>query len=124
MDNGDLIATHRPGAGNATDVTVIEDFEHGVDHDIVLGFVTSGEQNGSVKVWVNGVLLVDETGINFGMAPFDDSDVQFSESHSAFKLGMYNYNTDEYIDGEERSVYYDNVSWFTGQHGYDLVNPE
>lgn len=123
IDNGDLVVDHRPGAGTPTTVTIAENFQHGVDHDIVLGFVNSGNQNGSVQVWLNGELIYNATGINFGMAPFNDDDVQDFESHSAFKLGMYNYNVDEYIDGEERAVYYDDVSWYTGPNGYSIVNP-
>ena len=123
IDNGDLVVDHRPGSGTPTIVTIAENFEHGVDQDIVLGFVNSGQQNGSVKVWLNGRLIYNATDINFGMSPFNNSDVQDFESHSAFKLGMYNYNSDEYINGEERAVYYDDVSWYTGPNGYGIVNP-
>lgn len=123
IDNGDLVVDHRPGAGTPTTVTIANNIRHGVNHDIVLGFVNSGEQNGSVQVWLNGNLIYNATGINFGMAPFNNDDVQDFESHSAFKLGMYNYLSDDYVDGEERVVYYDDVSWFTGPNGYTIVDP-
>ncbi len=123
ITDGDLVVSHRPGAGTATNATLVHNFSYGVDHDIVIGQIFSGYNSGMVEVWVDGVRLYHETGINNGMGPFDNNDDQGDGSHSAFKLGMYNHTASDYQDGEVRIVYYDNVTWFTGPNGYDVVNP-
>lgn len=121
--DGDLVVDHRPGAGTSTQSTIVNNFSFGVDHDIVIGQIFSGNNNGMVEVWVNGERLYYKTGINNGMGPFDDNDYQGDESHSAFKLGMYNHTPDDYESGEKRIVYYDNVTWYTGPNGYSIVDP-
>lgn len=121
--DGDLVVDHRAGAGSSTKVTLVQNFNYGVDHDIVIGQIFSGHNDGMVEIWVDGVRLYRETGINNGMGPFDNNDNQGDGQHSAFKLGMYNHTPDDYKNGETRIVYYDNVTWYTGPNGYNIVNP-
>lgn len=123
LDNGDLTIDYRRGAGNPTTATVVRNFTQGVDHDFIINFVNSNESKGKLEIWINGHRAYSANNINLGMGDFNNQDEQDFGSHSAFKLGMYNYNSDEYIDGEERTVYYDNVSWYSGSNGYDLVDP-
>ena len=121
--DGDLGIVHRAGGGsNNTTSTLIENFEYDKDHDIVIGFVVSNRGEGRFQVWVNGNLEHSRTNINFGLGDFDSSDVQTNGSRTTFKLGMYNHTTD-YRNGEERIVYYDNVTWYAGSNGFSIVDP-
>ena len=123
LKDGDLGISHRRGAGRATEVTLVKNFEFGRDHDIVIGQVMSEDRDGMVEVWIDGKRVYSETSIDHGMGDFDKDDNQGEDSHSQFKLGMYNHSPDDYRDGEVRIVYYDNVTWYTGPDGYDIVDP-
>ncbi len=124
LENGDLEVVHRTGGGEKkTYGTVIGNFEYGVDHDIVVGFDVSNQGDGFFKVWVDGKLEYDAVGIDFGLGEFDSKDEQTNQSFTTFKLGMYNHSDEDYTPGEERVVYYDDVTWYTGSDGYAIVDP-
>ena len=122
--NGDLVAVHRRGTLDVTHATVVENFEYGVDHNIIIGFTLSSQFKGKFKVWVNGELKYSATGIGFGFGSFDsNTDQQNNNTYTTFKLGQYNH-TQDYTAGEVRVVHYDNVTWYSGEFGYDIVSPE
>ena len=115
---------HRSGGGSQlTSDTIVRDFDYGVDHDIIIGFVLSQQQRGKFQIWIDGQSVYSATNINVGLGEFGSQDEQINESYTTFKLGMYNHNDSDYVNSEERVVYYDNVSWYTGTNGYSIVDP-
>ncbi len=123
LQNGDLVALHRYCLCNPTRAVLVENFEFGRDHDIVIEFKVSNQNRGWFKVTVDGVVRYNATDIRFGIGEFDSNDVQTNQSYTTFKLGMYNHTDRDYTNNEERIVYYDNVTWFNGKNGFSVVNP-
>ncbi len=125
LEDGDLEVVHRDCKCDQRKVygTVVEDFVYGEDHDIVIGFKLSNQEKGFFKIWVNGRLEYSATDINFGLGDFNSRDNQTNETYTTLKLGMYNHSEGDYRNGEERIIYYDDVSWYMGTDGYDVVKP-
>ena len=50
---------------------------------------------------------------------------QYGPNEIEFKIGMYNFDSDNYTPGETRTIYYDNVSMLAdeGEAGFMRVNP-
>lgn len=125
MTAGDLTMTHRgPSPGAKTDVVLYPNFPKETDMNIIIGFTLSGIGNGEIQVWVNEVSVYHATNISLGFGTWDENDEQTGEhTFVTFKAGQYNFNAANYSSGDTETVYYDNVSWYNGANGYDLVNP-
>lgn len=122
MKDGDLAWMDRRGSGNTrADVVVYENFPRGVDMDIIIHTVLSDNNTGLVEIFVNGVLKYSAYDIRIGMGEFDENDTQTNESSTEFKIGQYNHS--DAAANEIRIVDYDNISWYDGEDGYDIVNP-
>ena len=122
MKDGDLSWVDRRGQGNArAEVVVYEDFPRGQDMDIIIHNVLSDNNTGVVEIFVNGELKYSAYNIRIGMGEFDENDTQTNLSYTEFKIGQYNHS--DAAAGEIRIVDYDNVSWYDGEDGYDIVNP-
>ena len=122
MKDGDLAWMDRRGSGNTrADVVIYENYPRGVDMDIIIHNVLSGNNKGLVEIFVNGVLKYSAYNINIGMGEFDINDIQTNQSSTEFKIGQYNHS--DAAVNEIRIVDYDNVSWYDGVDGYDIVNP-
>ena len=125
MTNGDLTMTHRgPSPGAKTNVVLYRDFPKQRDMDIVIGFTLSEIGNGEIQVWVNGESRYRARNISLGFGTWDRNDVQTGEyTFVTFKAGQYNYQGADYSNGDTETVYYDNISWYNGDNGFDIVNP-
>lgn len=124
MHNGDLTMTHRYRPAGKTDVVLYPDFPKETDMDIVIGFTLSQEENGELEVWVNGESRYHATDISLGFGDNWNGDVQDGgDTRVHFKTGQYNYQAADYADGQESTVYYDNVSYYNCDNGYDFVRP-
>lgn len=126
MIEGDLVVIHRRGGGGHTEAIIYEDFPNEREFSIIIHFVLSDNNAGMFQVWIDDVLTYDKQNINFGMGDFTNNDIQdvANGNYTVCKIGQYNHTDDEYIKGETRTVYYDNVSWYNGgAEGFDIVNP-
>ena len=125
MTDGDLTMTHRgPSPGAKTETVIYPDFPKQRDMDIVIGFTLSEVGNGEMQVWVNGESRYRARNISLGFGSWDNNDVQTGDhTFVTFKAGQYNYQADDYSNGDTETVYYDNISWYNGDNGYDIVNP-
>ncbi len=124
---GDLRFVRRSGKNTSSmvDDVVVSNLARNQDHDIIIHYVLSGSNAGLVEIWVNGNLEYGAYNINFGFGNFNSNDVQHDDTYVELKIGQYNYQNDEYVPGEERIIYYDNVTWYNGgTEGYDVVNPD
>lgn len=127
MIGGDLVVIHRRGGGGHTEAVIYEDFPNEQEFSIIIHFVLSDNNAGMFQVYIDGVLTYDKQNINFGMGDFTANDLQdvAGGSYTVCKIGQYNHTDTEYISGETRTVYYDNVSWYNGgSEGFDIVNPD
>jgi len=126
MEDDDLVAIHRRGTTQISRQTVIHNVQLEVEYSVIVHFIHSGSNNGLFQVWINGEEVYSVENINFGLGNFTDDDVLDFDNHNftTFKIGMYNYSTGEYVDNETRTIYYDNVTWYNGADGYDIVNPD
>ena len=136
IDHGDLTIVHRSKGGESgkTEAVVVKDFEYSKEADIVMHFVLSKQEKGLFEIWVDGEKKYHAENINFGLGKFDENDVKIGDitqdlgseeagSLTTLKFGQYNFNSKEYKENETRTVYYDNVTWFDGADGYDVVDP-
>ncbi|MBQ4802096.1 carbohydrate-binding protein [Aquimarina sp. MMG015] len=136
VENGDLTIIHRSNGGSSSNVeeVVYSNFPYETEVPIVIHFILSNQNKGEFEIWVNGVSEYRKTNINFGFGNFDSNDVKIGNvdqdfgseeagSLTVLKMGQYNFQDSEYETNETRTVYYDNVSWYNGPNGYDIVNP-
>ncbi|MCH6255674.1 RICIN domain-containing protein [Puniceicoccaceae bacterium K14] len=127
MENGDLTMTHRSNGGSSSNVHAVlyNNFPKQTDVNMIIHFVLSNENAGEIQVWIDGTSVYHVENINFGYAEQWTNDVQSSaNSFVTFKAGQYNYDDSNYDTDETRTVYYDNISWYNGSNGYDIVNPD
>ena len=127
MIGGDLVVIHRRGGGGHTEAVIYENFPNEQEFSIIIHFVLSDNNAGMFQVYIDGVLAYNKQNINFGMGDFTANDLQdvAGGSYTVCKIGQYNHTDTEYITGETRTVYYDNVSWYNGgSEGFDIVNPD
>lgn len=125
IENGDLRVSYRAGAGtnNIQEATVYENFPKSQNIDVVWHFVLSLENKGEMEIWINGVSEFKVTGISLGFGEFQNDEQVPGASRTIFKLGQYNFDSSNYDIDETRTVYYDNVTWYSKADGYDIVSP-
>jgi len=126
MIEGDLCMTHRgPSPGVKTKTVLYPDFPKETDMNIIIGFTLSSKDEGEIQVWINEESVYHAENISLGFGTWDSNDIQTGDhTYVTFKVGMYNFNAATYPIGDTETVYYDNVSFYNGENGYDLVNPQ
>ena len=124
MTDGDLTMTHRSSPGAKTDVVIYPNFPKERDMDIIVGFTLSNEGDGKMEVWVNGERRYRASDINLGFGTWNSNDEQTGDhTFVTFKAGQYNYQADDYSSNDTETVYYDNITWYNGDNGYNRVDP-
>ena len=125
IDNGDLKIDYRAGGGtgNIVEKMVYPDFPYQKEVAIIIHFVLSMEGKGKIEVWVDGVSKYKANNISLGLGEFENDRQIPGLSRTIFKLGQYNFDTSNYTPNETRTVYYDNITWYNGANGYNIVNP-
>ena len=124
FNEGDLTWVDRTDQGMAkTYGTIMENVPKGEDLDVIVHVVLSKSNKGTVEVFIDGDLKYSRYNTNVGMGDFNSNDEQDWTSVTEFKIGQYNYENPKYTPGEERVVYYDNISWYDQSDGYDVVDP-
>ncbi|MDH7445529.1 carbohydrate-binding protein [Aquimarina sp. 2201CG14-23] len=136
IEDGDLTIIHRSNGGSSSNVeeVVYPNFPYEQEVPIVIHFILSNQNKGKFEIWVDGVSKYKKTNINFGFGNFDGNDTKIGNANEDFgsesagsltvlKMGQYNFQDSEYDTNETRTVYYDDVSWYNGPNGYNIVNP-
>ncbi len=137
IDDGDLTVVHRPNKGTSqnTEEVVYANFPYEQKIPVVMHFILSQQNKGVFEVWVNGALEYQKTNINFGFGDFNSNDIKIGNANGEYgsdaagsltvlKIGQYNFTDSEYDTNETRTVYYDDVTWYSGPNGYNIVNPD
>jgi len=122
---GDLTIVRRSGKNTSSQVesVIVEDFNRGQDYEIIIHYVLSNEEAGEIEVWIDGELAFSVYDIDFGFGNWTDDDEQYDDTYVELKFGHYDYDNSNYETDEERIIYYDNMTWYNGSDGYDVVNP-
>ena len=135
---GNITWVDRRNLSTKTYALVYEDYPKGQDVAVIVHVVLSSNSNGMVEIFMDGVKRYSRYNINIGMGVFNDDDEQIApDSYTELKIGQYDYRNeggydesyngtewyDGYLEGEERIVRYDNIGWYDGEDGYDIVNP-
>lgn len=99
---------------------------------VVLHFVASHASAGMLEIWYGDAVCTPasptyrKTGINFGFGAWSGDELsQGANNQLALKFGMYNFDDANYTTGEDRTVYYDNVSQLIGNpaNAFATVTP-
>ena len=122
---GDLTFVRRSAKNISSQVekTLVEEVARGTDHQIIVHYILSAQNAGEVEIWVDDVKVYGDYNINFGFGHFNTEDEQYDDTYIELKFGQYNYQVSEYQSGEERIIYYDDVTWYNGSDGFSIVNP-
>jgi hypothetical protein len=104
------------------DITIVNPCPVGQWIDIVMYVKYSKSNQGAFKLWYRGNLIVNRGGINIGSDAWN-GDALLNGTYQ--KFGIYAYDKRLYTPGEERRIYFDNVSYVVGNpaNGYDIVKP-
>ncbi|GAA3510876.1 hypothetical protein GCM10022393_25650 [Aquimarina addita] len=138
-NGGALTWYHRNGGGSAgkSNFLVYPGFPRNRFVDIII-HVKLSSNGGIVQIWADGDLKLDISGQNMGWGEMD-ANGQINNSYSTpGSWGMYNYRNvpgyeqtydsdrhyfDGYLDGETRTLTYDDLTLWNGPNGYDIVDP-
>ncbi|WP_276167382.1 carbohydrate-binding protein [Zobellia alginiliquefaciens] len=133
MNNNDLVMAYR---GNGSDYieteeseikenTIFSNVPRNRNINIIVHFVLSATDQGLMEVWVDDEKVMEEDNISLGYGSWNaDTDRKdCPECRSELRTGQYNYNTNHYQENETRTVYYDNITMYNGEDGYDIVDP-
>ncbi|MET7279937.1 heparin lyase I family protein [Kribbella sp. NPDC005582] len=132
VKNNELWLNHRGACAGATSTRLDPNIPRDVWRSVVIHYVVSKANAGRIEVWYDGAPrsapTYRATGINFASwGTYDgDSLAKIADNHIGLKFGMYCYDDAHYTAGENRTLYYDNVSQLDGNpsNAYDLVNPD
>lgn len=125
IDDGDLTFLHRDNGGTSqnSEEVIYSNLPKNQDFDIIMHFILSNQNRGELQVWIDGVSRYHKTNINFGFGSWSNDTQSGEHTYVDLKAGQYNFESDDYDNGETRTVYYDNIAWFNGANGYDMVDP-
>ncbi|GAA3630258.1 T9SS type A sorting domain-containing protein [Flavivirga jejuensis] len=99
--------------------------------------VKLSSNGGIVQIWVNDVLRLSKTGQTIGWGDMNANGM-YNQTYSSISYGQYNYREsagydqtydsenhlfDGHMDGETRTVTYDELSLWNGSNGYAIVDP-
>lgn len=106
----DLYATYRSYSGGPqTSTLLIEDIPRDEQMNIEQ-YYKVGNGTGEWDIWIDGEQVLDVSGADIGWGPWSDDGEYLSEGVNGMKTGMYANDTSEYTDGDERHLFYDNIS--------------
>jgi len=106
---------------------------------VVIRIKLSNYNEGIVQIWVDDVLKLDVSNQTIGWGDMNDDGMYNDTYASAASFGQYNsresggydqtYDSenhyyDGHMDGETRTVTYDDVSLWNGADGYSIVDPD
>ncbi len=111
IQNNQLLLRYRGHCGAPMNVLLDANIERSVPHTVNIIFTASNSYNGSVKVKLNGDVVLNEKGINFGFGTWNSDDEQIGDSMLVGKFGQYAFDSANYSDNEIRTVYFESVLW-------------
>ena len=138
-NGGALVWQHRYGnVASKTNHLIYPNFPRDQFVRVVMHVKLAEPDNGLVQVWVDDELLLNESNQRIGWGEQDATGMINGTYCFGTSIGQYNYFEnagydqsydgdniwfDGHMEGETRTVTYDNVSLYNGADGYDLVNP-
>jgi hypothetical protein len=137
-NGGALCWQHRYNSvEDKTHLLIYSDFPRDQWVKIIIRVKLCDTDNGTVQVWVDDELMLDVTGQTIGWGDMDSTGM-INETYATNSFGQYNYREnaswdetydeeshyfDGHMEGETRTVFYDNVSLWNGTDGYSIVDP-
>ncbi len=97
-------------------------------HDVILYCNFSRDNTGILQAWYDGAPesspTISATGINLGNGAWTDDNTLTTGGY--IKWGPYCYDSANYVPGESREIYYDEISYLVGnpEGAFDLVKAE
>ncbi|GAA3510911.1 hypothetical protein GCM10022393_25710 [Aquimarina addita] len=124
-NGGTLVWQHRYNSVSTfTYHDILRNFPRDEFVDIVMHVILKNVDEGTVQVWANGELVVNETNQRIGWGDQGPNGMINGTYCFGTSIGQYNYSSEDYVNNETRTVTYDNVSLYDKADGYDLVNPD
>ena len=115
LQDDDIILSYRErkAASAIEDITLVSNYRRDRTYNFILRMRPEDRR---MEVWVDGSQKVNLRDVNVGFEP---------DQGRGCKWGMYTADVDNYIEGEERILYFDNIAhWLTTKNrGYDIVDP-
>lgn len=129
--NNMLYLQRRTGCVAPTEVLIASDIQRNAWKPVVIHFKASRQNAGLIEVWYAGAGKSNPTyratGINFAAGAWvgDSLDSSIGDNMIKLKFGMYCYDSANYVTGESRVVYFDNVSMLMNNPGnaWETVHP-
>lgn len=138
-NGGALVWQHRYNSvANKTNILIKDHFPREKFVDVIMHVQLKKKDEGIVQIWVDGELKVNATNQTIGWGDQDDNGMINGSYCFGTSYGQYNYFVnqdydqtydsnnhlfDGHLEGETRTVTYDNVAQYNGVDGFDIVNP-
>jgi hypothetical protein len=124
VKNNALRLQYRGACVTPVDVLIAADIQRNAWKPVVIHFVASHQNAGTMEVWYNGTRVYSATGINFGFGTWSGDTLAAGNSMN-WHFGQYDYDSANYTAGETRTSYYDNVCQISGNPSgaYNTANP-
>jgi hypothetical protein len=122
--NGSLQIQYRGSCSTPATVILVNSINYNSWNSFVLHFVASHENAGTIEIWYNGAVVYNISGINFGFGTWS-GDTLASGNDITWAAGEYNYDDGNYITGETRTMYFDNICELVGNpaNAYSIASP-
>ncbi|MEP1490480.1 MAG: T9SS type A sorting domain-containing protein [Algibacter sp.] len=139
-NGGELTWQHRYNSSSSEqDYLVYSNFPRNTYKKIVIRVKLAQYNKGTVQIWVDDVLKLSKTNQTIGWGTQTSSGQTSGYYSSGAAFGQYNFlenaataqtyyssshSFDGHLSGEQRTVYYDDVTVYVGENGYEVVDPD
>lgn len=126
-----MVLQHRAGCVAPMEPVITPEIRRNVWISVIMHFRVSARGEGLLEIWYGGAPRTRPTyrhtgNFAWGIWKGDSLDASVPDNMIKLKIGMYNFQDAQYITGEERRVYFDNVSQINGNppDAWTMVNPD
>lgn len=120
--SGNLVFSSRTANTQGITDSVVGDINKGEWASVVMHIEPSTTNDGRVELWLNGEKTVDLQDTNIGIGDIENNVLQ-DDNFLHVTMGQYNYDIENWVDGEARTVFYDNIEIYEGDNGFNEVDP-
>ncbi len=128
--NNTMIVSHRSSCGGPAQPILSKDIQRNTWIPVIMHFVISHQNKGLLEIWYGDAPEANPTyrytgNFAWGQWSGDSLNPAIGDNMIKLKIGMYNFQYGNYDNGEERRLYYDNVTQINGNppNAWSLVNP-
>lgn len=138
-NGGAFVWQHRYNSvANKTNILIQDNIPREEFIDLIMHVQLKNKNEGIVQIWVDGQLKVNASNQTIGWGEQDATGMINGTYCFGTSYGQYNFFVDEaydqtydsnnhlfdgHMEGETRTVTYDNIAQYNGVDGYDLVDP-